>query len=79
METVDADQNRSESVDVCRIEIVPDLSVPVDGSATIDVDIVTSKLEECGHVLKAESEGVCLPVHGVVCKLDVRLDICRTR
>ncbi len=56
MKTINADQHRTESVDVRGIEIVPDLSITVNGSTTVDVDIVASKLEERCYVLENESE-----------------------
>lgn len=75
MESINADQNRTESIDVCRIKIVPDLSVPIDSAATVDVDIIASKFEESCHILEAEFERVCLPVHSIVRELNVRLNI----
>jgi hypothetical protein len=51
------------------------LSVPIDGSATIDIDIVASQLEEGSHVLETEFERVCLPVHSVVRELNIRLNV----
>ena len=75
MKTINADQHRTESVDVRGIEIVPDLSVAVYGSTAVDVNIVASKLEERCHVLEDKFERVSLPVHRVVGKLNIRLDI----
>jgi hypothetical protein len=56
VKTINTDQHRTESVDVCGIEIVPDLSVTIDGSTTIDINIVASKLEERSYILEDESE-----------------------
>ncbi len=75
VKAIDTDQDRSESVDVCRIKIVPDLPIAIDGTTAIDIDVVASELEEWGDVLEDEFERVRLPVGCIVGELNVRLDV----
>lgn len=53
------------------------MAVAVESSSAVDVDIVSSKLEERSHILEDEFERIGLPVGCVVSELDVALNIYR--
>ena len=75
MQTHSTKQNRSQDVDVLSIQIIPDLAVTIEETTTVDIDIISSELEEGGGILEDLLESVCLPVVCVVGELDVTLDI----
>ena len=75
LEADDTKQNRAQDVNVHSKEIIPHLTVAVESAATIDVDIVTTELEERGRVLESLLEGVILPVVRIVGELDRALDV----
>lgn len=66
---------RSESVNVFGIQVIPDLAVAVESATSINVDVLTTKLEESGCVLKDLLEGVGLPIVRVVREEDVALNV----
>jgi len=51
------------------------LSISVKSSSTVDVDILSSELEERRDVLEDEWEGIRLPVIGIVGEQNISLDI----
>ena len=69
------EEDRSEDVDILRVEIVPDLSVAVEHTATIDIHVLTAELEKGRCVLEGLEEAVRLPVVCIVRELDVTLDV----
>lgn len=68
-------ENGTEDVDVLGIEVVPGLTVAVQGTAAVDVDVFASNLEKGGCILEHLLEGVGLPVISIVCELNGSLDI----
>ncbi len=46
VKTINANQNRPEGIDVFGIQVVPYLSIPIDGPTSINVNIITPKFEE---------------------------------
>ena len=66
MKAIDSEQDWPEGVYIFGIQIVPDLPVAIKGSSAVDVDIISSKLEEGGHVLEDEGEGMGLPVSCII-------------
>lgn len=66
LESVDANQDWSESVYICSIQVIPGLPVAVQRSTTINVDIVSPEFEAGRHILEYEFEGVGLPVCRIV-------------
>ena len=75
MQTNSTEENRSQNVDVLGIQIIPNLAVAVEEAAAVNVDVVSTKLEESRGVLEDLLERVCLPVIGVVGELNITLDI----
>jgi hypothetical protein len=71
----EAEENGPEDVDVLGVEVIPCLAVPVQSTASVDVDVLATELEEGGGVLKDLLEGVGLPVVGVISEQDVSLNI----
>jgi len=71
MKTIDTDQDWSKGVDIRGIKIVPDLSIAIYGSTTVNIDIAASPLPERSHVLEDEFERMSLPVCSVVGELDI--------
>lgn len=69
------EEDWSQDVNVLSIQIIPDLTIAVEETTTIDVHIISSELEECGGVLEDLLESICLPVVCVVGELDITLDI----
>ena len=57
------------------VEVVPCLTVAVEGATAIDVDVIASELEEGGSVLESLEEAICLPIVGVVGEENAALDI----
>jgi hypothetical protein len=70
MKAIDAKKYWTKSVNILGIEIIPHLAVPVNCTATINVYVVPSKLEEGGHVLEAKFERVGLPVICIIAEFD---------
>lgn len=70
----DAHQDRPQDQVVLRVQVVPHLPVAVQRAGAVDVDVFAAELEEGRRVLEALSEGVRLPVVGVVGELDVAVD-----
>ena len=79
MQANSAKQDGAQDVDVLGIEVIPDLTVAVEDTSTVDVDISATELKERGGVLEGLVECILLPVVGVVCELDVTLDVCGRR
>lgn len=79
MQADGAEEDGPQDVDVLRVEVIPDLAIAVDGTATVDVDIGAAELEEGGDVLEDLGKGVRLPVRGVIGELDVALNVCGLR
>jgi hypothetical protein len=75
MQTNGSEKDRTKDVNVHRVGIVPDLTVPVDCSATEYIHIFAAELEEGSRVLEGLVEGVLRPVSGVVGELDGALNI----
>lgn len=74
MKLDNSEQDRSQSVNVLGVEIVPDLTVAIEHATAIDIDIFASELEEGRCILEDLGEAVGLPVVRVICELDVALD-----
>ena len=70
-----AEEDGTQDVLVCCVQVVPDLPVAVERAAAVDVDVGAAELEEGGCVLVDLFEGVCLPVVGVVGEEDVAADV----
>lgn len=68
-------EDRSQDVNVLSIQIIPDLTIAVEETTTIDIDIISSQLEESCGILEDLLESICLPVVCVVGELDITLDI----
>jgi len=51
------------------------LAVSVDETTTVDIDVVSTELEEGGNILENLLECICLPIVGVIGKLDVALNV----
>lgn len=75
MQAHNAEENGSQDVDVLSIQVVPDLAIAIEYASTIDIHIISAKLEECCCILKDLLEGVGLPVVGIIRELDVTLDL----
>jgi len=75
VQTHSTEEDGSQDVDILSIQVIPDLAIAIEETTTIDVDIVSAELEECGGILENLLESVCLPVVCVVGELDVTLDI----
>lgn len=75
VQTDGAEEDRSENVDVFGVEVVPDLTISVEHTAAIDVNILAADLEEGRGVLEGLEEAVFLPVVGVIGELDVALNV----
>lgn len=75
MQANNTKQNRSQNIDVLSIQIIPDLTVAVEEASAIDIDIISTELEECCGILEDLLESVCLPVVGVVGELNVALNV----
>lgn len=71
-----AHQNRAQDQRIFSIKIVPDLSVTVNSSAAVDIDVFAAQLEEGRCVLVDLLECVFLPVVCVVGKLNCTKDLC---
>jgi len=69
------EENGTEDVDILGVEVVPGLTVSIEGAAPVDVDVLAAELEEGGGVLVNLLERVGLPVVGIVCELDGSLDV----
>jgi len=57
------------------VKVIPDLTVAIEDTSAVDVDVRTAELEESGGVLEDLLECVRLPVVRVVGELDVSLDV----
>lgn len=75
LEAVDANEDGTQSINVLRVQVEPDLAVAVEGAAAINKDVLAAELEEGGDVLVDELERVGLPVVGVVGEQDGSLDV----
>jgi hypothetical protein len=75
METNGTEQDWAQDVNVLRIQVIPSLSVAVKSSTSVDVHIMTTKLEESGSVLKGLVETILLPIIGIVRELNSALDV----
>lgn len=75
MQANNTKQNGSQNIDVLSIQVIPDLAVAVEEASAIDIHIVSTELEECCGVLEDLLEGVCLPIIGIVGKLDIALNV----
>lgn len=76
MQTDDTHQDWTQGIDVGRIQIIPDLTIAIDGSATVDLHIIASQLEERSRILENLFKGMGLPVCGIIRELNVALYIC---
>jgi len=56
MKAIQAKENRAKSVNILRIEVIPNLTIPIDGPSSVDIDVVASQLEEGSHILENKSE-----------------------
>ena len=68
------EQNRSQSIYILCVEVIPHLTVAIEHAATVDIDILAAQLEERGCVLVNLFEAVRLPVIGVICPLNIALN-----
>jgi hypothetical protein len=75
MEANGAEENGSQDVDVLGVQIIPDLTVPVESATSIYVDIITTELEERGSILKGLIECVLLPIIRIIGELDRALNV----
>jgi hypothetical protein len=78
MKTDRTEEDRAKDVDIPRVQVIPCLTIAVKRSTTVDVHIVTAKLEESSGVLESLVEPVLLPVVGVVGELNCSLDVLKT-
>ena len=62
----DAHQDGTQNEIIFGIQIIPDLSVAIDCTATVHIHIFTTELEEGRSVLEALFEGVGLPIVCIV-------------
>ena len=76
MQTHSTKQNRSQDVDVLSIQIIPDLAVTIEETTTVDIDIISSELEEGGGILEHLLKSIGLPIIRVVGELNRSLDVC---
>lgn len=75
MQANDTKQNRSQDINVLRIQVIPDLAIAVEEASTIDIHVVSAELEECCGILEDLFEGVCLPVISIIGELHITLDV----
>lgn len=68
MKTVNTEKYRSKGVDIFSIKIIPNLAITIESSATVYVDVVSSKFEERSNVLETKFERIGLPVVCIVAK-----------
>jgi hypothetical protein len=78
VQSIDTDQGRAENHVILCKQIVPNLTVSIDGPATIDSDVGAAPEPEAGGVLEDKIEAIGLPVGGVVGEQDRALDVCTT-
>ena len=72
-----SEEDWTKDVDILGVEVVPSLTVAVQGSTSVDVDVLATELEKGGGVLEGLEEGVLLPVVGVIGELNRSLYVCR--
>lgn len=77
VQSFDADQSRAEGCVVLSIEVVPHLTVAIDGAAAVHSDVVTTPKPEACRILEDKLKAVFLPVGSVVGEQDGALDIWR--
>jgi hypothetical protein len=75
VQTHSTEKDGSQDVDVLSVQVIPDLTIAIKKPTTVNIHIISSKLEECGRVLEDLLESICLPIVRVVGELDVSLDI----
>lgn len=75
MQTDSTEKDWTEDVDILGVEVVPDLTITVNGAAAINIYVCPAKLKEGGGVLEGLVEGVLLPVVGIIGELNVTLDV----
>jgi hypothetical protein len=70
------EEDRPQNIDVFGVQIVPNLTIAVESTTTINVNIVTTELEESGSILEGLVKCVLLPVIRVVGELNCALNVC---
>lgn len=75
IEPNDSNQHRTKNKSINGIEVIPDLAVSIKGTATVNIDILSTQLEESSGILVDLGECILLPVVCVVCEGHVSLDI----
>ena len=74
-QSYDAEEDWTEYVYVFSVKVVPYLAITIQSTTTIDVNILTTKLEEGCCILEDLFEGICLPVVCVVGEENIPTDI----
>jgi hypothetical protein len=74
VQTDNTNQNGTQDESIRSVQVVPNLTIAVQGTVTIDVDICTTELEEGRRILVDLLEGIGLPVVGIVGELDCSED-----
>lgn len=75
MQTDCTKKDGTKGVDVLRIKVIPNLAISIQGSTTVNIDILATQLEKGSGVLVSVVEGVLLPVVRVIAKLDCSLNV----
>jgi hypothetical protein len=68
------DKNRTQNQSVRSVQVVPHLTIAIESTISIDVDVGSTELEEGRRILVDLLEGIGLPVVGVIRELDCAED-----
>jgi hypothetical protein len=74
LQSDDTHQNGTQDESILCIQIIPDLTISIEGTIAIHIDILAAELEEGRGVLVDLLESICLPVIGVIGELNMALD-----
>lgn len=68
------DENRTQNQSVRSVQVIPNLTIAIESTVSVDVDVGSTELEESRGILVDLLEGIGLPVVGVVGELDCAED-----
>lgn len=69
-------QDGAQNQSIFGIQVIPNLTIAVKRTSTIDIDVFSTQFEKCCSILINLLEGIGLPVVRVIGELDISLDIC---
>lgn len=78
IEPNNSNQHRTKNKSINGVEVIPDLTISIKSTATIDVDVLSTQLEEGGGILVDLGECILLPIVGIICESDISLNICQS-